>query len=92
MNEIKLSLTLPLFFVPIIHQKKKKKQNVGLLKMNLDYIKNVGLFFVPLFHQKKKWIFWIIDLKMFLKQSKFLKTKKKVKLYCNKIINVEIQL
>lgn len=53
MNEIKLSLTLPLFFVPIIHQK-KKKQNVGLLKMNLDYIKNVGLFFVPLFHQKKK--------------------------------------
>lgn len=52
MNEIKLSLTLPLFFVPIIHQ--KKKQNVGLLKMNLDYIKNVGLFFVPLFHQKKK--------------------------------------
>lgn len=57
MNEIKLSLTLPLFFVPIIHQKpkkKKKRQNVGLLKMNLDYIKNVGLFFVPLFHQKKK--------------------------------------
>ena len=76
MNEIKLSLTLPLFFVPIIHQKpkkkkKKKRQNVGLLKMNLDYIKNVGLFFVPLFHQKKKWIFWIINLKMFLKQSKF---------------------
>lgn len=27
----KLSLTLPLFFVPIIHQKKKKKQFVGLL-------------------------------------------------------------
>lgn len=58
--------------------------------MNLDYVKNVGLFFVPLFHQKKKWIFWIINLKMFLKQSKL--KKKKVKLYCNKIINVEIQL
>lgn len=43
--------------------------------MNLDYIKNVGLFFVPLFHQKKKKN-WIINLKMFLKQSKFKKKKK----------------
>lgn len=44
----KLSLTLPLFFVPIIHQKKKKKQFVGLL-IKKKFLKQLKL------KKKKDW-------------------------------------